>query len=102
MNVTYLNHNTGVGRVTGVYRDVPDGLDYDGVVEGDDISHPSPMGPGGFSNLLLINLETKEMYYDYISQETLESRTQQLQRENEDLRTAIMELTMVMAGPPVG
>ncbi|AWB45314.1 hypothetical protein DCC85_14490 [Paenibacillus sp. CAA11] len=40
---------------------------------------------------LRINLETQELYYDYIARETFESRTRALQAENDALRARDIE-----------
>ncbi|MGM1048639.1 MAG: hypothetical protein ACQEXX_21205 [Bacillota bacterium] len=46
---------------------------------------------------LRINLETKELYYDYIARETFESKVSELQQKNTELNLTIGNLLLESA-----
>lgn len=59
---------------------------------------PLPEMIPGMSSGLRVNLDTKELYYEYTAVETLESQILTLKTDSNELRRALMELTMALAG----
>ncbi|MBB3132133.1 hypothetical protein FHS19_006860 [Paenibacillus rhizosphaerae] len=68
----------------------------------EDLTYPERENIPNMDAYLRVNLETKELYYDYILRETFETRVSALQQENAELKQAIADLTMTLAAVMAG
>ncbi|GAC41411.1 hypothetical protein [Paenibacillus popilliae] len=59
---------------------------------------PKPDDIPGMRPVLKLKLEEKELYYDYERPNTVESRVQVLQEENEELRKQIESMQLAVMG----
>lgn len=55
----------------------------------DEIAYPVKENIPGMNAYLMIDLETQELYYNYISDETIQSQVSELKQENEGLKSQI-------------
>ncbi|RAR39675.1 hypothetical protein [Paenibacillus sp. MDMC362] len=90
-----------IGKVNSILENPHEQQLVDNGVEVEEI--PLPEQHESMRPVLFINLNTKEMYYQYWSiperPPTLPEAVIALQQENVELRQAILELTMMMAAP---
>lgn len=63
----------------------------------DSVTYPVLENIPNMDAYLRVNLETKELYYDYILRETFETKVAALQQENSELKQAIADLTTALA-----
>ncbi|OXL83192.1 hypothetical protein BCV73_08945 [Paenibacillus sp. SSG-1] len=63
---------------------------------------PQPKEIPNMDAYLRINLETSDLYYDYIARETFETKISSLQQENSELKQAIADLTATLAAVMAG
>lgn len=68
----------------------------------DSLTYPVQESIPNMEAYLRVNLETKELYYDYILRETFETKVTALQQENNELKQAIADLTATLAAVLAG
>lgn len=87
--VTYLKQGDNVGLVTGIHQSNAS-LQLDGAIE-INYADPEKLDYPNFKALMMIKLDTKELYYDYISIENTETRLAQTQKELTDVQQALAD-----------
>lgn len=97
-HIVYEPFADGVGTVIAVYSAYPTGVHYDNMVD-TNASIPTDQRVPNMDAHLRINLESKELYYDYIARKSLETKVADLGSENAELKEAIAELTVMIATP---
>lgn len=101
--VTYNKFNDGVGTVqTIVCNPSPEMIPQDNYFQVDKIDIPVREDIPNMDAYLRVNLETKELNYDYILRETFETKVSALQQENNELKQAIADLTATLAAVLAG
>lgn len=96
--VKYEKITDTVGQVTMIIQNPL----YDEPTEGsffytDSLTYPVQENISNMDAYLRVNLETKDLYYDYILRETFETKVAALQQENSELKQAIADLTAALA-----
>ncbi|GIO57929.1 hypothetical protein [Paenibacillus cineris] len=100
--VKYEKFTDTIGQVTmiiqnPIYEDPTEDSFYT-----DSLTYPVQESIPNMDAYLRVNLETKELYYDYILRETFETKVTALQQENNELKQAIADLTMTLAAVMAG
>ncbi|WP_223068471.1 hypothetical protein [Paenibacillus caui] len=95
-NITYTALREKVGTVQSIiYSPYPEQVDEHGLSL--DVEIPNREDIPNMDAYLRINLETNQLYYDYIARETFETKLYTVTAENAELKQAIADLTMTMA-----
>ncbi len=84
-----------VGTVTAIYSGEPR-VSHENVVSSD-APFPADQQLPNMDAYLRINLNTNELYYDYIARDTFETKLAIINDENLELKQAIADLTVTMA-----
>lgn len=87
--VTWESYAEGVGSVTGIYI----GAIPETIIGGMETESPMPdyVVTAGLESVLRINIETGELYYDYVKAESTETRLAQAQKELTDVQQALAD-----------
>lgn len=97
--VRFSKINDTVGTVQMIEHNTTSTSSLDDGFYFENIIVPDPVRDNGMRPVLRIDLNTKELYYDYFIPETVETKVTSLQQENAELKQAVAELTMLMAAP---
>lgn len=97
--VAYILIDENIGRVRAIYHNPWPMLDVEDPIGIYVERIPSAQSQEGFYPVLMVNLETKELYYNYEAlPEPLATRDEIAEQVGE-LKQAIAELTMLIAMP---
>jgi hypothetical protein len=83
--VQYEKISGTIGQVTMVIQNPIDAEPTENSFYTEDLTYPVQESIPNMDAYLRVNLETKELYFDYIARETFETKVDELKQENADL-----------------
>lgn len=83
--VKYEKITEAIGRVTEVIQNPVYAEPTDNSFATEDLTYPVQESIPNMDAYLRVNLETQELYYDYIARETFETKVDELKQENAGL-----------------
>ncbi|MCM3291816.1 hypothetical protein M3661_16930 [Paenibacillus sp. MER 180] len=96
MFAVYLETQQGMVVTTVYMNPTPEQMKTSGVEI--DSGFPTPNAVAGMVPVLKVDVEMKQLYFDYERPDTIASRVQELQKENTELKLALAELAEMVAG----
>ena len=97
--IVYIPYSSNIGTVQGIYtKDTPPEVKENYIDVGSDFQLPKPNKlTEDLNPVMRVDLSNDTIFYDYISESTLESKVNDLQTENKSLNTELGNLLMQSA-----